>query len=101
MSIRKVDLDNGKYTIRFNESTGALSVLRHGEQWSEETGSKFILSVLHRIEELQDKEEKLQEKINTMYSLLDDAHTVMGDSHCDDNEVYSEVSDFLYKFNRE
>ncbi|UGO46387.1 hypothetical protein ABINADI_70 [Bacillus phage vB_BanH_Abinadi] len=101
MSIRKVDLDNGKYTIHFNEETGQLSVLRHGELWSEETGSKFILSVIHRIEELQDKEEKLQETINTMYSLLDDAHTIMGDSHCDDNEVYSEVSDFLYKFNRE
>ncbi|AMW62550.1 hypothetical protein BI001_gp237 [Bacillus phage Zuko] len=98
---RSVTVGDGKYRVEFDEMDGNLNVFRHGELWSNEAGNKFVLCMMQRIEELQDKEETLQETINTMYSLLDDAHTIMGDSHCDDNEVYSEVSDFLYKFNRE
>lgn len=93
MSVREVSVENGKYTLQFNEQTGEFKALRYGEEWQNLAGDKLTLSLLHKIEELQDKEDE-------MYRLLDDAHTIMGDSHCDDNEVYSEISDFIYDYNK-
>ncbi|ANH50603.1 ribonucleoside-diphosphate reductase subunit beta [Bacillus phage BCPG3] len=101
MTVRKVTLENGKYAIEFDEYTGKLEVFRHGSLWGKETGNKFLLCMMQRIEELQEKEEELNKKLNEAVSLLDDAHTVMGDSHCYDNDVYSEIDSFIYNHNKQ
>lgn len=42
----KHDFCGGKYTVIFNEGTGALSALRYGEPWRDLTGDKLVLSML-------------------------------------------------------
>ena len=40
------DYENGKYTIVFDESTGALYALRYGEYWKDLSGDKLIYQML-------------------------------------------------------
>lgn len=49
MSLRKIDLEDGKYTVLHHEEQGGITVLRYGEVWRNETGDKLILSMLYRI----------------------------------------------------
>lgn len=40
------DYDNGKYTVVFDEGTGALYALRYGEYWKDLSGDKLIYWML-------------------------------------------------------
>lgn len=40
------DYDNGKYTVVFDETTGALYALRYGEYWKDLSGDKLIYWML-------------------------------------------------------
>ena len=40
------DYDNGKYTVVFDETTGALYALRYGEYWKDISGNKLIYWML-------------------------------------------------------
>ena len=40
------DYDNGKYTVIFDESTGAMYALRYGEYWKDLSGDKLIYWML-------------------------------------------------------
>ncbi|AKO61080.1 hypothetical protein AXI76_gp179 [Pseudoalteromonas phage H101] len=51
----KIELENGKYTYVFEESTGRQEVYRHGELWQDETGNGFLLAMAQRIESLEDE----------------------------------------------
>jgi hypothetical protein len=55
----KIDLENGKYTYVFDESTGRQEVYRHGELWQDETGNGFLLAMAQRIESLEDELDKV------------------------------------------
>ncbi len=101
MSIRSVKVDNGKYEIRFNEQTGDLSIFRHGELWSLDKGNKFVLSVLHRIEELQEREEALTKKLDEAIGLLDECTDAMDDVHLGGTALYNEATDFVWNHNKQ
>lgn len=52
MSKIEVISGEGKYHTTFDN--GHLTVTRHGEPWRNETGDGYILSLVQRIEELED-----------------------------------------------
>lgn len=43
--------EDGKYT--FINNNGAVTILRYGEVWRDESGDKALLSLLHEIEEME------------------------------------------------
>jgi len=40
--MQALSLENGKYELRFDEASGALTAWRYGEPWQDFTGNKFI-----------------------------------------------------------
>ncbi len=56
---RRIDIDNGKYTVVINEYCG-LKVLRYGEVWRDCTGDKFILSMALELESLRKEAKRLK-----------------------------------------
>ncbi|BDU13211.1 hypothetical protein [Escherichia phage phiWec190] len=46
--------DDRKYETILDEDTGRITVLRHGEEWRDETGDNYILSLIHVIEQMRD-----------------------------------------------
>lgn len=46
--------DDRKYETILDEDTGRITILRHGEQWRDETGDNYILSLIHLIEQMRD-----------------------------------------------
>lgn len=48
-----IELEDGKYFYTFDSKTGAQTVTRNGEVWSNETGNNFLLSMAMKIEELE------------------------------------------------
>ncbi|AGI12210.1 hypothetical protein BPS10C_213 [Bacillus phage BPS10C] len=101
MTVRKVTLENGKYAIQFDEYTGKLEVFRHGSLWGKETGNKFLLCMMQRIEELQDKEEELTKKLDEAVELIEGCTDVMDNVHLGDTEIYQEASDFAWNHNKQ
>lgn len=61
MALKKIELEDGKYTILHHEEHGGITILRHGEVWRNETGDKLFLAMVHQILELQDEVEQLKE----------------------------------------
>lgn len=43
----------GKYTVEFDETTGKLSALRHGEPWRDLAGDGLVLAMLQRVDAQQ------------------------------------------------
>lgn len=56
----ELSMENGKY-ITTIDNHGRIIVYRHGEYWRDLTGDNYILSLLHLIEDQQNKIEQLQE----------------------------------------
>lgn len=46
--------DDRKYETILDEDTGRITILRHGEEWRDETGDNYILSLIHLIEQMRD-----------------------------------------------
>lgn len=46
--------DGRKYETILDEDTGRITILRHGEEWRDETGDNYILSLIHLIEQMRD-----------------------------------------------
>lgn len=63
MSIRKVELENGKYTLCFNEQTGEFEALRGGEPWRNLCGDKMVLCAMQKIEAQEDEIKQLREAL--------------------------------------
>lgn len=40
------DYDNGKYTVIFDEKTGKMEALRHGEPWQDLSGNNLVYWML-------------------------------------------------------
>ncbi|CAH9014727.1 putative coil containing protein [Vibrio phage 249E41-1] len=55
-----IKLDDGKYEYTFENGTQIIK--RNGEQWRDETGDNFLLSMAMRIEELEWKLETGEEE---------------------------------------
>lgn len=46
--------DGRKYETILDEDTGRITILRHGEEWRDETGDNYILSLIHLVEQMRD-----------------------------------------------
>lgn len=46
-------LENGKYTLIFDDKTGILEALRYGEKWRDLTGDKLVYSMLTEMIQLK------------------------------------------------
>jgi hypothetical protein len=62
MSVEKVDLSEGKYTVILNDMPHEFKALRYGEEWRDLTGDGMILSMFFKILELQAEVEKLKRR---------------------------------------
>lgn len=51
--IKKVELEDGKYTVLHHEEHGGITVLRYDEPWRNETGDKLMLAMFHETQKLQ------------------------------------------------
>jgi len=64
-------IDNGKYIMQFNESTGELRLIRNGELWDEfPKYSKMLVSVIYKIQKLEAENKKLKELLIESTKLL-------------------------------
>lgn len=50
-----INLDEGKYTIIQDLNNGIFKALRYREEWRDLIGDNLILSLVHRIEELEEQ----------------------------------------------
>lgn len=66
MALRKIDLEDGKYTVLHHEEHGGITVLRHGEAWRNETGDKLLLAMIEKIEELTKENKRLTDKADEL-----------------------------------
>ena len=48
----KTVLADGKYTVIFEEETGAMRAERYGQPWRDLTGDGMVLAMLQKIDEL-------------------------------------------------
>jgi hypothetical protein len=51
----KVDIDNGHYTVAFDEQAGRLSALRYGQEWRDCTGDNLLLLMAMEVDRLRDQ----------------------------------------------
>lgn len=42
MTIQNIDVNNGKYTVVFDDSNGKLTALRYGEPWRDIQGDNLV-----------------------------------------------------------
>lgn len=49
--MQQIKLEDGKYIIKYNESTSELLIYRHGELWRNHTGDKFMYAVFAALSE--------------------------------------------------
>jgi len=61
----QVNLENNKYTLIFDETTGALVANRNGEYWMDYTGNKLVYSLMARIVELESELDNYKETNST------------------------------------
>lgn len=53
---KTIELDNGKYTIMYNENNQyPMKCLRYGEEWRDLVGDNLIFWLCAKIEELEEK----------------------------------------------
>ena len=55
----QVNLENNKYSLIFDETTGTLVANRNGEYWMDYSGNKFIYLLLARIVELESNQAQM------------------------------------------
>ena len=55
----QVNLENNKYSLIFDETTGTLLANRYGEYWMDYTGNKFVYLLLARIVELESNQAQM------------------------------------------
>lgn len=60
------EYDNGKYTVFFNERTGAMHALRNGEKWRDLCGDKLIYQMLVEHKQALEQRAELLEALKGM-----------------------------------
>ena len=59
--LQKIELEEGKYTLYFNEKTGELTAQRYGQEWQDLSGNKMVYLMMQRILDLEYRLEELEE----------------------------------------
>lgn len=60
MADMKIQLEDGKYELIYEDETCELFARRYGEYWQDYTGSKFMCNLLAKITELQQENENIR-----------------------------------------
>ena len=55
MTIQRIDVNNKKYTVVFDEDTGRLSAERYGEPWRDLTGDHLVYNLAMDLQEAREK----------------------------------------------
>lgn len=55
MTIQRIDVNDNKYTVGFDEATGKLSAERYGEPWRDLTGDNLVYWLAMELQEARDK----------------------------------------------
>lgn len=67
----------GKYTVEFDEQTGALSALRYGEPWQRDlAGDKLLLSMLQAVDAERDLLDRAYGLIDSLEAYIDDDDSI-------------------------
>lgn len=95
--------DDRKYETILDENTGRITILRHGEEWRDETGDNYILSLIHLIEQMRDDyaelhyenevnkvkfENELEEKESEMVYLKEEIYRLEEEIDALQEEIY-------------
>jgi len=48
MTIQTLSLEDGKYELRFDDTSGSLTAYRYGEPWQDFSGNKFIYLLMQK-----------------------------------------------------
>lgn len=56
----QVILEDGKYTVTFDESTGKLSAKRYNQPWRDLAGDNLVLAMLQEIVRLRELVDKVE-----------------------------------------
>jgi hypothetical protein len=51
----KIELENGKYEVVWDEKAMEFYANRYSQRWRELAGDKLVLAMMYRIEELQEQ----------------------------------------------
>lgn len=70
MSIVTTTVEDGKYSVVFNDETGELKALRYGEPWQDLSGNKFVYCLAQEIERLRAEVENLKSEIRALNERL-------------------------------
>lgn len=62
MTLKTIELEDGKYSLLHNEGHGGMTILRNGEVWRNETGDKLILAMFEEIEMLKSDRDYWKQK---------------------------------------
>lgn len=61
MTIQNIDVNNGKYTVVFDDETGKLTALRYGEPWRGIQGDNLVYWLAMELQEAREEIENLVE----------------------------------------
>ena len=62
MSMRKINLEDGKYEIIIDLEKGIFKCLRHGEEWQDLLGCKLFLAMVQKLESQQEMIEEFKKE---------------------------------------
>lgn len=71
-SVQKIILDDGKYTVIYDETNSfPEKCLRYGEDWRDLVGDNLIFYLCNKIKELKEKIDELENEIEDLNEELD------------------------------
>lgn len=73
----------------FTNNNGIITVKRHDKNWKDYIGDNAVLSLLHKVEELE-------KELSNCEGLLQEAHDMLDDVHCYDTELYQGITKYLH-----
>lgn len=62
----KVELDGGKYTVVLGDHGAKFKAYRYREEWRDLTGDNLVMSLVHRVDELQTEVENQNALIDSI-----------------------------------
>lgn len=60
ISLKRIDLDDGKFTLLHHEVHGGITVLKDGEVWSNRTDDELAMAMFNEIRSLKQQNQELR-----------------------------------------
>lgn len=93
----EITVGDGKYTVSHNNGVG-LKALRNGEEWRELSGDGLVLSMVQRIEELEEqvkKTEGARKLIEVCEKFMEDQNITCAETVYQADRVMENACDFI------